>query len=108
MSRRERKRQLHAVGRSGRLVRRQSLLASQEAPLASLPPPLGVHAGERHSQETTVLGQHMALKQEGLQIWWFPKIRGTCLGVPIIRTIVYWGLYWGTRILGNYHTKNNH
>ena len=27
--------------------------------------------------------------------WGFPKIRGTILGVPIIRTIVYWGLYWG-------------
>ena len=26
-------------------------------------------------------------------IWKFPKIRGTFLGVPIIRTIVYWGLY---------------
>ena len=36
-------------------------------------------------------------------IWGFPKIRGTFLGVPIIRTIVYWGLYWGTLILGNYH-----
>ena len=24
-------------------------------------------------------------------------------GVPIIRTIVYWGLYWGPLILGNYH-----
>ena len=33
----------------------------------------------------------------------FPKIRGTFLGVPIIRTIVYWGLYWGPFILGNYH-----
>ena len=32
-----------------------------------------------------------------------PKIRVTPLGVPIIRTIVYWGLYWGTLILGNYH-----
>ena len=36
-------------------------------------------------------------------IWGFPKIRGTCLGVPIIRIIVYWGLYWGPFILGNYH-----
>ena len=27
-------------------------------------------------------------------IWGFPKIRGTFLGVPIVRTIVYWGLYW--------------
>ena len=25
--------------------------------------------------------------------WEFPKIRGTILGVPIIRTIVFWGLY---------------
>ena len=33
----------------------------------------------------------------GLQVlskWGFPKIRGTFLGVPIIRTIVSWGLYW--------------
>ena len=35
----------------------------------------------------------------------FPKIRGTLLGVPIIRTIVFWGLYWGPLILGNYHTS---
>ena len=33
----------------------------------------------------------------------FPKIRGTIVGVPIIRTIIYWGLYWGPPILGNYH-----
>ena len=40
-----------------------------------------------------------------LNIWGFPKIRGTFLGVPIIRTIVYWGLYWVPPILGNYHIK---
>ena len=28
---------------------------------------------------------------------------GTFLGVPIIMTIVFWGLYWGSPILGNYH-----
>ena len=32
-----------------------------------------------------------------------PKIRGTILGAPIVRTIVYWGLYWGPLVLGNYH-----
>ena len=32
----------------------------------------------------------------------FPKIRGTFLGVPIIRSIVFWGLYGGSLILGNY------
>ena len=36
-------------------------------------------------------------------IWGFPKIRGTILRVPIIGIIVYWGLYWGPLILGNYH-----
>ena len=37
--------------------------------------------------------------------WGFPKIRGTILGVPIIRIIVYWCLYWGPLILGNYQIK---
>ena len=36
-------------------------------------------------------------------IWGFPKIRGTILGVPIIKSIVFGGLYWGPLILGNYH-----
>ena len=36
-------------------------------------------------------------------MWGFPKIRGTILGVPIIRIIVYWVLYWDPPILGNYH-----
>ena len=40
---------------------------------------------------------------ELLSIWGFPKIRGTLLGVPTIRTIVFLGLYWGPPILGNYH-----
>ena len=36
-------------------------------------------------------------------MWGFPKIRGTFLGVPIIRTIVYLGLYRGPPVLGKYH-----
>ena len=32
-----------------------------------------------------------------------PKIRGTLRGVRILRTIIPWGLYWGSLILGNYH-----
>ena len=36
-------------------------------------------------------------------LWGFPKIRGTFLRIPIIRTIVYLDLYWGPPILGNYH-----
>ena len=30
----------------------------------------------------------------GFRVWGFPKIRGTLLGAPIIRTIVFWRLYW--------------
>ena len=39
----------------------------------------------------------------GQSIWGFPKIRGTILGILIIGIIVFWGLYWGPLILGNYH-----
>ena len=38
-------------------------------------------------------------------MWGFPKIRGTILGVPIIRILVYYGLYWGPFILGNYQVE---
>ena len=34
--------------------------------------------------------------------WGVPKIRGTILGVPIVGNIVFWGLYWGPLVLGNY------
>ena len=34
--------------------------------------------------------------------WEFPKIRGTFLGVRIVRIIVFGGLYLGPPILGNY------
>ena len=40
-----------------------------------------------------------------LTMWVVPKIGGTFFGVPIIRTIVFWGLYWGPLILGNYHVE---
>ena len=32
-----------------------------------------------------------------------PKLGGTILGVISMRTIVFWGLYLGSLILGNYH-----
>ena len=35
--------------------------------------------------------------------WGFPKIRGTLLVGPILRTIVFWGTILGSPILGNYH-----
>ena len=38
-------------------------------------------------------------------MWGVPKIRGTFLGIPKTKTIVCWGLYWGTLILGNYHVS---
>ena len=32
----------------------------------------------------------------------FPELGVTFWGVPNIRTIVFWGLYWDPPILGNY------
>ena len=52
---------------------------------------------------TDLLSYSSLLVSQHVPIWGFPKIRGTILGVPIIRTIVFWGLYWGPLILGNYH-----
>ena len=43
-----------------------------------------------------------ALHQLG-ETWACLKIRGTILGVPIIRTNIFLDLYWGPVILGNYH-----
>ena len=39
----------------------------------------------------------------GYLIFSLMALIGVPLGVPIIRIIVYWGLYWGPLILGNYH-----
>ena len=41
------------------------------------------------------------------QKWVFPKIRGTFLGAPIMRIIIFWGLYWGPLILGNYQVPQH-
>ena len=38
--------------------------------------------------------------------WGFPKIRGTILGVPIIRTIVFWGIL-GSHYFGKPPCNNN-
>ena len=44
-------------------------------------------------------------------IWGFIGLRvslenkGYFWRVPIIRSITFWGLYWGPPILGNYHIK---
>ena len=32
--------------------------------------------------------------------WEFPQIRGTILGVPMMWTTVFWGLYWGPLYFG--------
>ena len=40
----------------------------------------------------------------GFRVWGFPKIKGTLLGVPIIRVIVFRGIYIGVPLfLGHHH-----
>ena len=46
------------------------------------------------------IGYYLGFRVQGVR---FPKIRGTFLGVPIIRTIVFWCLYLGPPVLGNNH-----
>ena len=38
-----------------------------------------------------------------MEIWDLTKIRGTILRVPIVRIVVYWGLYRGPPVLENYN-----
>ena len=45
----------------------------------------------------------LKLRGNCLNMWVFPTIRGALLAVPIIRTIAFWGLYWGPLVLDNYH-----
>ena len=34
----------------------------------------------------------------------FPRVTGNILGVPKIRFVLFWGLYLGPPISGNYHS----
>ena len=74
-------------------------VAGKFTPAASKKPNVGRHCSHSPGQN---LGQHCANSPFDLNKWRFPKIKGTILGVPIIRNIVFWGLYWGPLILGNY------
>ena len=58
----------------------------------------------RHQHSTWQVRQDVTITDNVCMcIWGFPEIRCTILGVPIVRTIVFWGLHWGPIILGNYH-----
>ena len=49
-----------------------------------------------------VTEQQKTQATKAILMWGFPKIGGTFLGVSVIRTIVFGGLYRGPLILGNY------
>ena len=50
--------------------------------------------------ETTLTGFY---RVQGYMYGGFPKIGIPFWGVPKIRILAFWGLYWGPLILGNYH-----
>ena len=54
---------------------------------------IGNYSGPWSNQGTSLLALLRKLKP--LNYLGFPKIRGTCLGVPLIRTVVYIGVYIG-------------
>ena len=43
----------------------------------------------------------------GLSCGGFPQLEVPFLGAPTRSTIVFWGLYWGTPILGKYYDSLN-
>ena len=55
--------------------------------------PTSTVAGSARPPESTNQGPHLS-PNGSFPAWGFPKIRGTILGVPIIRTVVFGGLYW--------------
>ena len=55
----------------------------------------GSHRAKLQTSSALAVDMNPGQKNVNATIWGFPKIRGTLLGVPIIRVIVYWGLYWG-------------
>ena len=59
--------------------------------------------GERITNRSLALVPQVSTAKQSK--WGFPKFRGTFLGVPIIRIIIYWGLYWVPLVLGNYQMK---
>ena len=61
---------------------------------------LGLYIGRmENNMETTIVYWGYIGGYTGVyRVSGFPKIGVPFLGVPIIRTIVYWGLYWGSLI----------
>ena len=39
-------------------------------------------------------------------MWWFHQKRGTSLGIPTTRIVVFSGLYWGPPYLGKLSLKS--
>ena len=55
-----------------------------------------------NQMEKNMENEMETLLYRGLQ--GFPKLGYLCV-VPITRNIIFWGLYWGPIILGNYRIK---
>ena len=60
--------------------------------------PVMCGAPSRHTESIAGHTRPDAMNSRG-----FPKMFNTFLKAPRIRCIVFWGLYWGPPILGNYH-----
>ena len=66
-----------------------------------------VRNGDNKGATVRLLGSGPRLDRlPAMQYLGVSQNRGTFLGVPIIRSIIFWGLYWGTPILGNNHLDN--
>ena len=64
-----------------------------------LPPLFSVSPRSRKAQ----LRRGLGFRDEALMLWGCPKIRGTFVGVSMLRIKVFGGLRRGPPIFGNYH-----
>ena len=59
------------------------------------PPSSMTHKSPSPTQNADTKAKISDLQQCGYSVSEFPKIRGTISGVPIVRMIAFWGMYWG-------------
>ena len=64
--------------------------------------PFSVNLKDKSALTNTSTMRFLNQAQVGGKKMGVSQNEGYYLGVPIIRSVVFWGLYWGPPILGNY------
>ena len=79
-------------------IMRSLLAATPISPFRVIAPVAVENLATRGLRPGKLVESDVKLISRSRYIWGFPEIRGTFLGVPIIRITVFWGLHWGPPI----------